>query len=80
MGLVQLIALQSPRRTPGLFFRYLRTPPKPPSKAVASEATVTAYLRQSIFRWFAENPHLAITQIIHSKQHLSSTNADFWAS
>jgi hypothetical protein len=76
MGLVQLIALQFSHRTPGLFFRYLRTP----SKAVASEATVIAYLRQSIFRWFAENPHLPITQIIRSKQHSLSTDADLWAS
>jgi hypothetical protein len=75
-GLIQLIALQFSHRTPGLFFRYLRTP----SKAVASEATMTAYLRQSIFRWFAKNPHLPITQIIQSKQNSPSTDADLWAS
>lgn len=32
--------------------RYLRTP----SKSVVSEATVVAYLRQSLFRMFTQNP------------------------
>ncbi|WP_019915139.1 hypothetical protein [Paenibacillus sp. HW567] len=60
MGLLQLIALRFSGRTLGLFFRYLRTP----SHAVVSEANVAAYLRKSIFRLFAQNPHLSITKII----------------
>jgi hypothetical protein len=75
-GLVQLIALNFSQRVPGLFFRYLRTP----SKAIASEASVIAYLRKSIFRLFAQNPHLSITQIIRSKQETSDSAADFLAS
>ncbi|MEI7028426.1 transposase [Paenibacillus sp. y28] len=69
MGLLQLSALRYSGRTPTLFFRYLRTP----SRTVVSEATVSAYLRQSIFRLFAQNKHLSITKIIRSKQD----NADF---
>lgn len=69
MGLLQLLALDYSHRVPGLFLRYLRTP----SKAIVSEATVMAYLRKSIFRLFAQNPHLSITKIIKSKQE----NADF---
>jgi hypothetical protein len=72
MGLLQLIAWRFSSRTPGLFFRYLRTP----SHAVVSEATVAAYLRKSIFRLFAQNPHLAITQIIKSKQENADVERD----
>ena len=78
-GLIQLIALRFSGRTASLFFRYLRTP----SKAIVSEATVTAHLRQSIFRWFAQNKQLSQTQIIRSKQtkqNSPSTDADLWAS
>jgi hypothetical protein len=75
-GLVQLIALRFSGRTPALFFRYLRTP----SKAIVSEATVTAHLRQSIFRLFAPNKPLSITRIIRSKQDLPPAAADSWAS
>ncbi|SCW29902.1 hypothetical protein SAMN04487970_10021, partial [Paenibacillus tianmuensis] len=76
MGLVQLIALRFSERVPGLFFRYLRTP----SKTIVSEATVTVYLRKSIFRLFAQNPHLSITKIIRSKQDTSIVDADLLAS
>ncbi|WP_340019618.1 hypothetical protein [Paenibacillus sp. FSL H3-0457] len=58
MGLLQLVALQFSGRTTGLFFRYLRTP----SHTVVSEASVAAYLPKSIFRLFAQNPHVSITQ------------------
>jgi hypothetical protein len=75
-GLVQLIALNFSQRVPGLFFRYLRTP----SNAIVSEATVIAYLRKSIFRRFAQNPHLSITQIIRSKQETPDSANDFLAS
>ncbi|MEK5491220.1 hypothetical protein MKZ24_11050 [Paenibacillus sp. FSL R7-0297] len=60
MGLLQLVDLQFSGRTSGLFFSYLRTP----SHTVVSEASVAAYLRKSIFRLFAQNPHLSITKII----------------
>lgn len=75
-GIVQLIALRFSGKTPALFFRYLRTP----SKSIVSEATVAAYLRKSIFRLFAQNPHLSITQIIRSKQETPDSAADFLAS
>ncbi|MGG1644437.1 transposase [Paenibacillus sp. NRS-1782] len=72
MGLLQLVALQFSGRTSGLFFRYLRTP----SHAVVSEASVAAYLRKSIFRLFAQNPHLSITKIIKSKQENADVERD----
>jgi len=75
-GVVQLLALRFSGRTPALFFRYLRTP----SKSVVSEATVVAYLRKSIFRLFAQNPHVTLTEIIRSKQAASDFDADSWAS
>lgn len=75
-GMVQLIALEFSHRVPGLFFRYLRTP----SKAIVSEATVTACLRRSIFRLFAQNPHLSITQTIRSKQEMPDSDAELLAS
>lgn len=75
-GLIQLIALKFSGRTPALLFRYLRTP----SKAIVSEATVMAHLRQSIFRLFAQNRQLSVTQIIRSKKDLPSADADSWAS
>ncbi|WP_157685392.1 transposase [Paenibacillus donghaensis] len=76
MGLLQLIALHFSGRTPGFFFRYLRTP----SLAIVSEATVSAYLRNSIFRLFVQNPHLSITKIIKSKQDSSIVDEDSQAS
>jgi hypothetical protein len=75
-GIVQLLALCFSGRTPTMFFRYLRTP----SKSIVSEATVTAYLRKSIFRLLAQNPHLSITKIIRSKQELSDSDANSLAS
>jgi hypothetical protein len=75
-GLIQLIALRFSGRTPALFLRYLRTP----SKAIVSEATVVAHLRQSIFRLFAQNSQLPVTQIIRSKQDLPAATADSRAS
>lgn len=66
MGLLQMVALRYSRKVPGLFFRYLRTP----SKGVVSEATVMAYLRRTIFRLFARNPRLTLTQIIQEKQEM----------
>ncbi|WP_245864157.1 hypothetical protein [Paenibacillus donghaensis] len=76
MGLLQLIALRFSDRTPGFFFRYLRTP----SLAVVSEATVAAYLRKSIFHLFVQNPHLHITKIIQSKQETSIVDEESRAS
>lgn len=76
MGMLQLIALRFSSRTSGLFFRYLRTP----SHAVVSEATVAAYLRQSIFRLFAQSPHVVLTQIIKSKQDNAHLERDSLAS
>ncbi|WP_410511969.1 transposase [Paenibacillus sp. BR2-3] len=76
MGLLQLVSLHFSGRTPGLFFRYLRTP----SHAVVSEATVAAYLRKSIFRLFVQNPHLSITKIIKSKQENTHVEHDSLAS
>lgn len=76
MGLVQMIALHFSSRVPSLFFRYLRTP----SKTIVSEATVVAYLRLSIFRLFAQNPHNPITKIIRSKQKMPGFDADLEAS
>lgn len=76
MGFLQLIALRYSGRVPALFFRYLRTP----SRTVVSEATVAAYLRMSIFRLFAQNPHLSVTQIIRSRQEPSDSDADSLAS
>lgn len=75
-GIVQLLALRFSGRTPSLFFRYLRTP----SKAIVSEATVAVYLRKSIFRLFAQNPHHSITKIIRSKQKSPDFDANSWAS
>jgi Transposase DDE domain. len=75
-GIVQLLALHFSGRTPARFIRYLRTP----SKSIVSEATVVAYLRQSIFRLFAQNPHLSVTQIIRSKQQTANPDADSLAS
>ncbi|MET3209386.1 UNVERIFIED_CONTAM: hypothetical protein ABIC26_002333, partial [Paenibacillus sp. PvR008] len=72
MGLLQLVALRFSGRTPGMFFRYLRTP----SHTVVSEATVAAYFRKSIFRLFAQNLHLSITKIIKSKQDTSHIDED----
>jgi len=39
-----------------IFFRYLRIP----SNTIVSEATEVVYLRKSVFRMFARNPHLSI--------------------
>jgi hypothetical protein len=38
------------------------------------------YLRKSIFRLFAQNPHIVVTQIIRSKQAASDFDADSLAS
>lgn len=38
------------------------------------------YLRQHIFRFMAENPHLGITQIILEKQKRSEIHKDLWIS
>ncbi|WP_281890553.1 transposase [Paenibacillus sp. YYML68] len=75
-GLIQMVALTFSARTPGLFWRYLRTP----SKAIVSEATVVVYLRRSIFRMFAQHPDLPITETIRSKQEKTTNNADLLAS
>jgi len=76
MGLLQLLALEYSHRVPGLFLRYLRTP----SKAIVSEATMMTYLRKSIFRLFARNPHLSTTKIIKSKQENADLEHDSLAS
>ncbi|SYX84099.1 hypothetical protein [Paenibacillus alvei] len=76
-GLVQMISLRFSECAPNLLFRYyLRTP----SKTVVSEATVVVHLRKSIFRLFAQNPHLSITQIIRSKHEMPDIDEDFLAS
>jgi hypothetical protein len=72
LGLLQLIALRYSKKTPAPFFRYLRTP----AKRVASEATVMAYLRRSIFQRFARNRHLTLTQIIQEKQEMPASEED----
>ncbi|WP_100486334.1 hypothetical protein [Sporolactobacillus pectinivorans] len=64
MGLLQMIALRKENKRQNKAFRFLRTP----SKRAASEATIMAYLRQTIFQRFAQNQHLTITQIIQEKQ------------
>ncbi|MET1247711.1 transposase [Sporolactobacillus sp. STCC-11] len=64
MGLLQMIALRHDTKRQKNLFRFLRTP----SKGAASEATIMAHLRQTIFQRFARNQHLAITQIIREKQ------------
>lgn len=61
-GLLQLIAVKFSNRVRA--FRYLRTP----SKGTVSEGTVMDYLRKFIFRMFAHNPHLPVTEIIQHKQ------------
>lgn len=76
MGLLQMIAIHYSSLVPRLFFRYLRTS----SKNMVSEATVMAYLRKSIFRLFARNPHLSITKIIQNKQEFRDCHADLQAS
>ena len=76
MGLLQLIAIRYSKQVPALFWRYLRTP----SKLIVSEATVMFYLRKHIFRLFAQNPHLSITQIIMSKQKIAAFMDDRQAS
>jgi hypothetical protein len=76
MGLLQLITLRYSHRAPALFSRYLRTP----SKTIASEATVKAYLCKSIFLLFARNPHLSITKIIQDKQESTDCHTDSLAS
>ncbi len=71
LGFLQLIALRySKKHRP--FFRYLRTP----AKRVASEATVMAYLRRSIFQRFARNRHLTLTQKIQEKQEMPASEED----
>ncbi len=62
MGLLQLVTVRYSSLVPSLFFRYLRTP----SNTIVSEAIVMVYLRKSIFRLFARNPHLSIFQIIQA--------------
>lgn len=76
MGLLQLVAVRYSSLVPSLFFRYLRTP----SKTIVSEATVMVYLRKSIFRLFARNPHLTITRIIQAKQEIADNHANSLAS
>jgi hypothetical protein len=67
MGLLQMIALRHENKQPYNPFRFLRTP----FKGAASEATIMAHLRQTIFQRFARNQHLTITQIIQEKQKTS---------
>jgi hypothetical protein len=74
MGLLQLVVLQFSGRTSELFFRYLRKP----SHAVVSESSVAAYLRKSIFRLFAQNPHLSLTKIIKSNRKTRMWSAIRW--
>ncbi|MGO4179663.1 hypothetical protein AB4Z17_00675 [Paenibacillus sp. TAF43_2] len=62
MGPLQLVAVRYSSLVPSLFFRYLRTP----SNTIVPEATVMVYLPKCIFRLFARNPHLSITQIIQA--------------
>lgn len=76
MGLLQLIAIRYSTGKLHLLSRYLRTSPK----KVVSEATVMAHLRKSIFRLFARNNDLAITQIIQSRQEMPDIDTDLLAS
>lgn len=66
MGLLQMIALRTGNKRQNKMLRFLRTP----SKGAASEATIMAHLRQTIFHRFARNQHLVITQIIQEKQEI----------
>ena len=50
------------------------------STGLALDATVVAYLRQSFFRLFAQNPNLALTPIIRSKQKSAHPDVDSLAS
>lgn len=69
-GLLQLIAAKFSNRVRA--FRYLRTP----SKGTVSEGTVMDYLRKFIFRMFAHDPHLPITEIIQNKQGMPREKLD----
>lgn len=72
MGILQMLSLRYGSFLNVSEFRYMRTP----SKKTVSEATMMQYLRQHIFRFMAENPHLGITQIILEKQKRSEIHKD----
>lgn len=74
MGILQMLSLRYGSLLNVSEFRYMRTP----SKKTVSEATMMQYLRQHIFRFMAENPHLGITQIILEKQKRSEIHKDLW--
>lgn len=64
MGILQILSLRYGSLLNVSEFRYMRTP----SKKTVSAATMMQYLRQHIFCFMAETPHLGITQIILEKQ------------
>lgn len=72
MGILQMLSLQFSDTLNVEEFRYMRTP----SLKTVSEATMMLYLRQNIFRFIAETPHLNITQIIRKKQKRSEIHKD----
>ena len=76
MGILLMLSLRYSSLLNVSEFRYMRTP----SKKTVSEATMMQYLRQHIFRFMAENPHLGITQIILEKQKGSEIHKDLWIS
>lgn len=76
MGILQMLSMKFSGALNVPEFRYLRTP----SRKIVSEATMMLYLRQHIFRFMAEAPHLGITQIILKKQKRSVIRKDLWAS
>ena len=70
-GLLQVLSLRNAHHNNMKKLRYLRIP----SKALESEATVADYLRKNIFRLLANEPNLAISEIIHGK--MSNNKSDF---
>ena len=72
MGILQMLALRYSSSGLPRPFRYLRTR----SRGIVSEATIMDYLRKSIFRMFAKNSQLTITQIIKSKQLNCNSDED----
>ena len=72
MGILQMLSLQYGSLLNISEFRYMRAP----SKKTVSETTMMQHLRQHIFRFMVETPHLGITQIILEKQKRSEIHKD----
>ena len=72
MGILQMLSLQYGSLLNISEFRYMRAP----SKKTVSETTMMQHLRQHIFRFMVETPHLGITQIIKKKKKRSEIHKD----